>query len=915
MYRFLFVVAFHLALVFNGCGVKKATTSQTHSNQPVEGTDSSNAATSLASSVVSPEVVSNDFTKANETPSSVVKGNTGMPGSNEKLKPTNSASDAKTSERNKVPESQRAGIDQSEQAKKHAAPTPEQLTKWAVADYQPMQLLACYDGFGDSLVDAMAVSPDGKQFVLGGVRLTMWNTNEAKPVVDLIEKFKSNEVERPIRSAAISPDGNWLAAGDTNGRLRIWNMRDQHEVVSIQAHDARLTELSFSPNAEMLATTSYSGEVRLWQTADGKKIKSLKMGDQEIARLVFLSDKFLASSGAEVNIWNIETEKKETILSTGYVMGPTLGISSDLRLFAFSDADSQIHFWDIEKKSSIAPAALRDSASHAVEFSHDGKWLATCANDSTIRIWDAARHQTLQVIDADGGRTTDIRWLPQGQLLLVASQRGRVRLWGTPESAALIGVKPMELASLKPIPPDTRKPYSSARAQKVIDVRSFPRLPDAQLQWSGYGMAAYTTSSSQKEAETFYRYHLERTGWTETTTSNQLQPGLSFNKEQSVLFATFTPMAATKAGGKEELQVSLNFAGNYDVRWLPKFQAIESIGNYESFSSASYRTKSDLTDIEVGLLKQFHDAGWTAYSRLAASTTEVPQSRTFFMLQSGNQLTVSIGPPADLLDELYVQTSVSISNKSLPIPPDAGWIEFDSSTDLKLVANTQMNLDESIEFFDSEMVSEGWMAREAERYVKDGKGWLPYIRGQQDVLIRLVTLPDKRTRIIVGDAESTSWQLAKPPTVDLEKEKNGIQAADFPIPQGAKSLKFELDQKQILFDLNDVTPPVVADQVTELLKAIDFQREKSGVVSDDYVLATFTKGKAEIQIRARLVDGKHTSSIISGDELLWTKPLPAPPVRVSYEAWLRRDRRDTTLDRLDEFVEEMRKIPAGNGTQ
>ena len=80
-------------------------------------------------------------------------------------------------------------------------------------------------------------------------------------------------------------------------------------------------------------------------------------------------------------------------------------------------------------------------------------------------------------------------------------------------------------------------------------------------------------------------------------------------------------------------------------------------------------------------------------------------------------------------------------------------------------------------------------------------------------------------------------------------------------------------------------------------------------MSDEYTFVTFTKGKAEIQIRAHLKESKGSTAGISGDGLLWTKPLPVAPVRVSYETWLRRDRRDATLDRLDEFEAEMKKIP------
>ncbi len=428
-------------------------------------------------------------------------------------------------------------------------------------------------------------------------------------------------------------------------------------------------------------------------------------------------------------------------------------------------------------------------------------------------------------------------------------------------------------------------------------------------------MAAYTAPSSQADAEMFYRHYLGKAGWVDITSAESLMPGLIFRKEGCQLNVAFSPSTAPSAADKEDLQVSLNFSGNYDVRWLPKFSATDSKSVYESFSSSSYRTKAELTDVEVALLKNFHEAGWTGYTRLASSSNENPNSRTFYMLQGGSELTVSIGYPADSTVELYVQTSVSVSNKSLPIPPDAGWIEFDSSTNLQLVVNTKMDLNKSVEYFDTEMTAEGWLTREVGRTIdlKERKAWLAYIRGQQDVHVSLVSLPDGTTRVIVGEAERSSWQLAKPPKVDPDNEKNGMEAADFPIVDGAGSIKFDVDQKQIHFELPGVLPPALADQYAKRLESLDWKREKSGVVSDEYTLASYKKGKAELQLRARLVDNKNSSVIISGDGMLWAKPLPAPPVRVSYGTWLRRDRRNATLDLLDEFADEMKKIPATSG--
>lgn len=791
-----------------------------------------------------------------------------------------------------------------------AVPTAEQLAQWAVPDYQPLQLLACYDGFSDAIVQALAVSPDGKQFALGGAKLTLWNLLETQPSADLFANLKENDFDRPVRSVAISPDGNLLAAGDQKGMLRLIRLADRSEAAAIRAHDGRLTHLAFSPDSKVLATTSYAGEVRLWNATDGQKIKNLKVSDQEVARMIFLSDQRLAVSGKDVALWNIESGTQETVLSKGYVRGSALSHSSDRKWLAYGDADDKIHLREVDQPSGAAESTLHGGAS-LLEFSQDGKWIATYADHGGIHIWDAARRQAVQVIDADGGRTSDFKWLPQAPVLVVATESGRVRLWGTVESAKSIGLEPMPLPTLPTLAADSRKPWPPARLQQVFDARSFPQLPGAEPQWSHAGMDAYKAPVSQPEAELFYRYWLTRAGWQEMPAGGPSQPGIEFRKEGCVLNVSFAadPTPA-EAGSGAQLQIRVNLSGNYNAGWLPKVTDIISKSSYSSFSSVLYRTKKDLTDVEAELLKRFHEAGWTGYSRLNSSSSEQQESRTFTMLQGGSELIVSIQPPTDAPGELAVQTSVSISNKSLPIPPDSGWIEFDSSTDLQLVATTKMDLAQTTQFYDAEMAAEGWLARDAGRHIQEDKAWLPFIRGQQDVLVRLVALPEGKTRVLVGEAERSSWQLKKPQAPRPDVEAAGLEAADFPIPEGATKLKYDVDEKQIWFDLADVTPPVLAENFIKQFQELGWKKESAGVMSDEYVLITLSKGKAEFQVRARAMNVKNSSVSIGGDGLLWTKPLPTAPVRLSYETWLRRNHFEATLDRLDQFLEEMHKISA-----
>lgn len=787
-------------------------------------------------------------------------------------------------------------------------PTDEQIAKWGSGPLETLQLLECRDGFGEPASQCLAITPDGNQFVLGGAKLTLWNTKDPQPVVDLLEKYDANDVKRPIRSVAISPDGKWVAAGDQKGRIRVWTLADHAEAGTFLAHEGHVTQIAFSPDGRRLATTSFSGEVRLWQMPEGKKLKGIKISDQEIPRIEFVSDQQLIVATGETAIWNLESGSKETAITEKKAIGSALGLSNDRRSIAFNDADARLQIWDVAN-SRPSGVILPGAGAHLVDFSPDLKSIATYSQDSVIRIWDASTGRITQVIDADGDLTTGLKWLPGSHALLVVSLAGRVRIWGTADSAQAIGIKPMTLPVAASTPSTPHRSRTSAEFWRMMDVRSFSRLPNAVPQWGDGGICTYTAPASQAEAEMFYRYFLEKTGWTEEPPTDESTGGMVFRQEGCELNLTFAPAVAGQTGRDGDLQVSLHFAGNYDVRWLSKMKPIESKAAWDSFLSVGYRTKTDITDLEIALLKKLHEAGWTAYSRLAAATNEDPRTRNLSLLQGGSILNVFIGHPADSSDELFVQTSVSVSNKSLPIPADSGWIEFDNSTDLQMVANTKMDLMQTIEFYDSQMKAEGWLARDAGRLVKDDKAWLPYIRGQQDVLLRLSTLPEGGTRLIVGDAASTSWQLEKPAESDDTRAVTGLEAADVKLPAKASSVKFDVDQKKIDVEVANATPQELGDQFVKQMESLEWKREGTGIISDDYVFITFSKGKAEVQIRARSAETKATA-MISGDGLLWTKPLPAPPVRISYGTWLQRNRHAATLDRIDEFAEAMHKIPA-----
>ncbi len=69
-------------------------------------------------------------------------------------------------------------------------------------------------------------------------------------------------------SLDFSNDGKFLAAGDGNNNVRIFDTEDWKEINSLRGNKARVVDVKFSPRSNYLASTGNNGQVLMWEMAD-----------------------------------------------------------------------------------------------------------------------------------------------------------------------------------------------------------------------------------------------------------------------------------------------------------------------------------------------------------------------------------------------------------------------------------------------------------------------------------------------------------------------------------------------------------------------------------------------------------------------------------------------------------------------
>jgi WD40 repeat protein len=277
----------------------------------------------------------------------------------------------------------------SPDGKSLAAGGTKHLLLWNVTNQQKLsQPLIKRGGVGD-----LAFSPDGRSLVtLGGGGVRLWDITGGKLRV---QSTAEKDEEFPIKGLAFSPEGEVLAAGESEGDLYVWELTSEITPTPLKGSRSFLWEVVFSPNSRILASRHEDGKVILW----------------DLKRRQPLGPPLESETGAARD----------------------LAFSRDGRLLAFIDPNGSIVLWEVNQgRPQGVPIKGHSGLVDCLAFSPDSSILATGggAGDHTIILWDvAARKPIGPPLQGHGGNVKALAFSPDGSLLASASMDNSVILW------------------------------------------------------------------------------------------------------------------------------------------------------------------------------------------------------------------------------------------------------------------------------------------------------------------------------------------------------------------------------------------------------------------------------------------------------------------------------------------------------
>lgn len=291
-------------------------------------------------------------------------------------------------------------------------------------------------------LDVLAATPDGNWLAFGNKgEVKLWDRLRGS------EKSTTFPVKDPkdVR-VALSPDGRFLAYGDTDGNVRLWDFHSGQELperppVSRKADNepSAIDSVVFAPDGRRVAYGNMDGFVEIWdRAAPGTPTRRLSgHSGSAVHNLGFSADGArLASGGADasIHIWKLDAggAEPERVLAGHEDFITSLAFSSPPQnLVASGSADGSVRVWNLDGREEGAAYLLIGHLGRvtSVAFNNDNSLIVSGSEDRTVRLWSTFVRKEILKLRTEGHPVNVVAFSEHDSHIVSGGEGGSVRSW------------------------------------------------------------------------------------------------------------------------------------------------------------------------------------------------------------------------------------------------------------------------------------------------------------------------------------------------------------------------------------------------------------------------------------------------------------------------------------------------------
>lgn len=254
------------------------------------------------------------------------------------------------------------------------------------------------------------------------------------PDVNLIHSMSISE--QAIRTVSLNSSGDWLAlgcGGAGQGQLLVWEWQSETYVMKQQSHAAGMACLAYSIDGQYIATGGEDGKVKLWNTRSGFCFVTFTEHTSSVSSVRFASSrKFLVSASLDGTVRAFDMTRYRnfrTFTSPRPVQFVSLALDASGEFVAAGGQDVfEIYLWSMKVGRLLEVLTGHEGPVVGLAFSPvlSSTALASVSWDKTLRLWNAiesgAQSEAI-FLSSDG---VSVAYRPDGKAVIVATLNGHL---------------------------------------------------------------------------------------------------------------------------------------------------------------------------------------------------------------------------------------------------------------------------------------------------------------------------------------------------------------------------------------------------------------------------------------------------------------------------------------------------------
>ncbi|MBO1058631.1 MAG: hypothetical protein HEQ27_19820, partial [Dolichospermum sp. JUN01] len=278
------------------------------------------------------------------------------------------------------------------------------------------------------IVYSVAFSPDGKYLATGDSegRVQIWNAVTGREILTFVGHSNC------VNSVAWSGDGLTLASGSRDHTVKLWNVQSGDCVRTLEGHSRSVTSVAWSGDSLTLASGSRDHTVKLWDVQSGDCVRTLEGHSRLVNSVAWSGDSLTLASGSSdqtVKLWNVQSGDCVRTLEGHSRSVTSVAWSGDSLTLASGSSDNTVKLWNVQSGDCVRTLEGHSNWVTSVAWSGDSLTLASGSSDQTVKLWDVQSGECVRTLEGHSRSVTSVAWSGDSLTLASGSDDNTVKLW------------------------------------------------------------------------------------------------------------------------------------------------------------------------------------------------------------------------------------------------------------------------------------------------------------------------------------------------------------------------------------------------------------------------------------------------------------------------------------------------------